>query len=117
MSYPAPPKTALHSQIKPNFEDLTKDPKFVKNMVEFMRKNHSFTQELVTSILKDPSLRLQIIGHMSENKDAMKQINEMMNQDASKSGKMKMDHSKMSDNLKKMEPGMKTNSSMKMTAK
>lgn len=109
--------TATKQTTKPTFEDLAKDPKFIKNMLEFMKKNHDFTQNVVTSMLKDPMLRLQIIGHMSENKDTMKQMTEMMNQDASKSGKMKMDHSKMSDNAKKMESGMKMSNSMKKPAK
>ena len=92
-----------------DFEELTKDPKFVKSMLAHMKKNHDFTQNVITSMLKDPALRLQIIGHMSENKDAMKQMTDMI-----KSGTpMKVDHSKMAG--MKM-PAMKMNNS-KTTSK
>src|SRR5574338_17903 len=92
-----------------NFEELSKDPKFIKNMLDYMKKHHDFTQNVVTSMIKDPALRLQLIGHMSENKDAMKQMTDMI-----KSGTTgKIDHSKMAG--MKM-PGTKMNNS-KTTSK
>ena len=92
--------TKQTTQTKSNFDALTKDPKFVKNMLDYMKNHHDFTQSVVTSMLKDPMLRLQIIGHMTENKDAMKQMTEMIKSGATP---VKMDHSKM--------PGMKMNNS------
>jgi len=92
--------TKQKAQTKSSFDDLTKDPKFVKNMLDYMKNHHDFTQSVVTSMLKEPMLRLQIIGHMTENKDAMKQMTEMIKSGASP---VKMDHSKMS--------GMKMNNS------
>jgi len=88
-----------------NLAELAKNPQFLKKMIEYMKKNHDFTQQVVTSMLKDSTLRLQIIGHMSENKDAMKQMTEMISQNAT--GKMKIDHSKMSTSMK-MSGSMKT---------
>ena len=92
------------SQQKINLDELTKDPQFLKKLIEYMKKNHGFTQQVVVSMLKDPSLRLQIIGHMSENKDVMKQMTDMISQNAT--GKMKTDHSKMSGSIK-MESSVK----------
>lgn len=89
---------------KLNFEEMAKDPEFVKKIIEYMKKNHSFTQDVMTSMIKDPMLRLQMIGHMTENKDAMKQMTDMMGQDATKLGKMMkgstMDNSMMSGDSK-----------------
>lgn len=81
---------------KIDFKELAKNQQFVKTMIAYMKKDHSFTQDVITAMLKDPTLRLQVIGHMTENKDAMKQMTEMIGQDA-KASKMKtVDHSKMS---------------------
>lgn len=88
-----------------NLAELAKNPQFLKKMIEYMKKNHDFTQQVMTSMLKDPTLRLQIIGHMSENKDAMKQMTEMISQNTT--GKMKIDHSKISTSMK-MSGSMKT---------
>lgn len=81
---------------KIDIAELAKDPKFVKALVEYMKKNHPFTQDLVTSMLKDPMLRIQMLGHMSENKDAMKMVNQMMSGNSTIKG-MKMDHMSMND--------------------
>ena len=73
---------------------LAKDPKFVKAMIDYMKKNHSFTQDVINAMLKDPSLRTQVIGHMTENKDAMKMVNQIMSGNNTMKG-MKMDHAPM----------------------
>lgn len=91
--------TAKTNKITPktnvNLGELAKNPQFVKTMIAYMKKDHSFTQDIITAMLKDPMLRLQLIGHMTENKDAMKQMTEMIGHGA-KANKMKnMDHSKM----------------------
>lgn len=79
---------------KTDMEEIVKNPKFVKSLIEYMKKNHSFTQDVITSMLKDPTLRIQILGHMTENKDAMKLMNQIVSGNGTMQG-MKMDHSKM----------------------
>ncbi len=52
----------------------------------------------------EPALRLQIIGHVTENQDAIKQMGQMM-KNPNDSQKMKsMDHSSMKMNNKKPVP-------------
>lgn len=36
---------------------------------------------MMTTIIEDPAIRLQLLGHMTENPDAMKQMREMMGSD------------------------------------
>ena len=99
---------------KTDIAALAKDPKFVQSIIEYMKSNHPFTQDVITSMLKDPMLRIQMLGHMSENKDAMKLMNQMMSGNNTVMKNMKMDHSKMSMDGMKMS-NMKTDHMTPMT--
>jgi len=54
------------------------DPKHVEEMSTAMRENHGFMMEMMSVILNDPDLRLQMIGHMTENQESMEMMNKMM---------------------------------------
>jgi hypothetical protein len=55
------------------------DPQHVTQMTELMRNNHDFMQEMMKQMINDPDLRLQMIGHMSENQEVMNQMLMMFN--------------------------------------
>jgi len=55
------------------------DPKHVEEMSIGMKENHDFMMEMISVILNDPDLRLQMMGHMTENQEAMEMMNNMMN--------------------------------------
>ena len=50
-----------------------------QEVIDQMKQNHQFTQDMITAMLNDPDLRLQIIGHMTENQEAMQQMQMMLN--------------------------------------
>ena len=50
-----------------------------QEVIDQMKQNHQFTQDMITAMLNDPDLRLQIIGHMTENQEAMQQMKMMLN--------------------------------------
>ena len=50
-----------------------------KEVIGQMKQNHQFTQDMITAMLNDPDLRLQIIRHISENSEAMQQMKMMLN--------------------------------------
>ncbi len=54
------------------------DPKHVEEMSIGMRENHDFMMEMMSVMMNDPDLRLQMIGHMTENQEAMDMIKTMM---------------------------------------
>lgn len=74
----------IHQQV---MELMTMDPdimdnwfkntKHVKQMAEIMKEDHEFMQEMMVEIIEDPSLRLQMIGHMTENQDAVEQMKKL----------------------------------------
>jgi hypothetical protein len=43
-----------------------------------MGQNHDFTQSTVMSMMDDPAIRGQMIGHMLENQEFMQQMQEAM---------------------------------------
>lgn len=53
-------------------------PDHADQMVTMMSQDHEFLMHVLPSMLEDPMLRLQIIGHIAENPEAMKQIQDMM---------------------------------------
>ncbi len=57
---------------------MIQDPKHVEEMSTAMRENHGFMMEMMSVILNDPDLRLQMMGHMTENQEAMEMMNDMM---------------------------------------
>jgi len=72
----------------PQMNKWMADPEHVKQMTELMRSNHNFMQEMMKQMIKDPDIRLQMIGHMSENQEAMNQMRMMFNGTNSTSGHM-----------------------------
>jgi len=50
---------------------MIKDPKHVEEMSIAMRENHDFTMAMMFAMIEDPALRLQMIGHLAENPEAM----------------------------------------------
>jgi len=59
---------------------MVKDPKHVEEMSIAMRENHGFMMEMMSVMMNDPALRLQMLGHMTENQEAMEMIKKMMGQ-------------------------------------
>lgn len=66
----------------------TYTPKLTQEVIDQMKQNHQFTQDMITAMLNDPDLRLQMIGHMTENQEAMQQMQMMLNDTGSMSGNM-----------------------------
>jgi len=67
------------------------DPKHVEEMSTAMKENHDFMMKMMSIILNDPDLRLQIMGHMTENQEAMEMMNKMMDSGGMMSGSMMSD--------------------------
>jgi len=88
----------LHQQV---MELMTGDPvemgkwfentKHVKQMVESMKENHEFMQEIMVEIIDDPSLRLQMLGHMTENQEAIQQMKKLTEKSDSSMKEMQME--------------------------
>ena len=57
---------------------MVHDPKHVEEMSTAMRENHDFMMEMMLVIINDPALRLQMLGHMTENPEAMEQMKKMI---------------------------------------
>jgi len=55
------------------------DPKHVKEMSTAMKENHDFMMEMMSVMMNDPALRLQMLGHMTENSESMEMMKKMMN--------------------------------------
>jgi len=54
------------------------DPKHVEEMSAAMKENHDFMMEMMSVMINDPALRLQMLGHMTENQEAMEMMSNMM---------------------------------------
>jgi len=63
----------------PQMNKWMTDTQHVKQMTELMRNNHDFMQMMIKQMIDDPNIRLQMIGHMSENHEAMNQMRMMIN--------------------------------------
>jgi len=59
---------------------MVKDPRHVEEMSIAMRENHDFMMKMMSVMMNDPALRLQMIGHMTENPESMEQMKKMMGQ-------------------------------------
>lgn len=66
---------------------MVQDPAHVELMSKAMRENHDFMTKMMSSIINDPDLRLQMLGHMTENQEIMQQMRELM-----QTGNMTMGH-------------------------
>jgi hypothetical protein len=49
-----------------------------EDMGIMMRENHDFAMQMMFTIIEDPTIRLQMLGHMTENKETMDQMMGMM---------------------------------------
>jgi len=56
------------------------DPKHVEEMSTAMRENHDFMMKMMSVMMNDPALRLQMLGHMTENTESMEQMKKMVGQ-------------------------------------
>jgi len=66
------------------------DPKHVEEMSVAMTENHDFMMKMMSVMMNDPDLRLQMMGHMAKNPEAIEMMNKMM-------GSEMMNGSMMSD--------------------
>ena len=57
---------------------MMEDPQHISMMIEEMKKNHDFMMGMALPMIQDPELRLQVLGHMTENPEAMAQMQQMM---------------------------------------
>jgi len=65
-----------------------------------MKENHDFMMEMMSVMMNDPALRLQMLGHMTENPESMEVMKKMMNNTMSSgmmSGSMMSDISNSDD--------------------
>ncbi len=74
---------------------MVKDPKHVEEMATAMKENHGFMMEMMSVMMNDPALRLQMLGHMTENQEAMEMMKKMIGQNMM--GSEMMSGSTMSD--------------------
>jgi len=81
---------------------MVQDPKHVEEMATAMRENHDFMMKMMSIMINDQVLRLQMMGHMTENQEAMEMMNKMMGQgmmsrSMMESGMMEGDEAKISE--------------------
>ena len=80
--------------------NMMENAQHAQEMAVMMNANHDFTMEMMSVMIEDPALQLQMIGHMAENPEAMKQIMNLINKE------MIMSTMKDSDQMKLMEDMM-----------
>lgn len=94
--------------------DVTADFNMMENaqhaqeMAAMMNANHDFTMEMMSVMIEDPALQLQMIGHLAENPEAMKQIMNLVNQEMimstmQDSDQMQMMEDMMADMMERMQ--------------
>ncbi|MEK0365619.1 MAG: 3D domain-containing protein [Nitrosopumilus sp.] len=94
--------------------DVTADFNMMENaqhaqeMAAMMNANHDFTMEMMSVMIEDPALQLQMIGHLAENPEAMKQIVNLVNQEMimstmQDSDQMQMMEDMMADMMERMQ--------------
>lgn len=54
------------------------NPQHIGQMASLMEQNHDFAMGMMTTMIEDPALRLQMIGHMTDNAESMQQMMTMM---------------------------------------
>jgi len=59
---------------------MVQDPKHIEELSTAMRENHDFMMRMMSIMINDPALRLQMLGHMTENPESMEQMKKMMGQ-------------------------------------
>ena len=94
--------------------DVTADFNMMENaqhaqeMAAMMNANHDFTMEMMSVMIEDPALQLQMLGHLAENPEAMKQIVNLVNQEMimstmQDSDQMQMMEDMMADMMERMQ--------------
>jgi len=53
---------------------MANDPKHIEKMAQIMKEDHMFMSRMMSTMMNDPDLRFQMIGHMSENPEALQQM-------------------------------------------
>jgi len=66
--------------------NMMENAQHAQEMAVMMNENHDFTMEMMSVMIGDPALQLQMIGHMAENPEAMKQMMNLMDKEMHKQG-------------------------------
>jgi hypothetical protein len=65
---------------------MMEDPQHISMMIEEMQRNHDFMMGMAMPMIQDPGIRLQLMGHMTENPEAMTEMQKMMGEGMMGSG-------------------------------
>jgi len=68
--------------------NMMENAQHAQEMAAMMNANHDLTMEMMSVMIEDPALRLQMIGHLAENPEAMQQIMKMMDSGTQEQGMM-----------------------------
>ncbi|MCH9042418.1 MAG: hypothetical protein IIB80_09735 [Thaumarchaeota archaeon] len=95
------------SDVNANF-NMMENAQHAQEMAAMMNANHDFTMEMMSVMIEDPALQLQMLGHLAENPEAMKQIMNLVNQEMimstmQDSDQMQMMEDMMADMMERMQ--------------
>ena len=95
------------SDVNANF-NMMENAQHAQEMAAMMNANHDFTMEMMSVMIEDPALQLQMLGHLAENPEAMKQIVNLVNQEMimstmQDSDQMQMMEDMMADMMERMQ--------------
>jgi len=74
---------------------MVQDPKHVEEMATAMKENHDFMMKMMLVMMNDPALRLQMVGHMTENQEASEMMKKMMGSEMMSGSMMERDEAKI----------------------
>ena len=88
--------------------NMMENAQHAQEMAIMMNANHDFTMEMMSVMIEDPALQLQMIGHLAENPEAMKQIMNLINKEMimstmNDSDQMKLMEDMMADMMQRMQ--------------
>jgi len=72
----------------PAMQRWMSSPEHAQQMTEMMKENHDFMLGIMMEMVNDSDMRLQMLGHMSENPEAMTQMRMMVNGTSQMEGHM-----------------------------
>jgi len=58
---------------------MMQNPQHIQQMTTAMNANHDFMQAMLKQMIDDPAIRMQMLGHMTENQEAMQQMRMIVN--------------------------------------
>ena len=95
------------SDVDANF-NMMQNTQHAQEMAVMMNANHDFTMEMMSVMIEDPTLQLQMIGHLAENPEAMKQMMNLINKEMimstmPDSDQMQMMEDMMADMMQRMQ--------------